>query len=199
MIASFADLCTVAYVLVDDLYRLLAPPPDRRPGPRAAFSDSEVITLTLVAELVGMDEETRFLAYLERQYRALFPRLPDASRYNRRRRQLCEVPNRIRAALMTGVLAQLTSEERALYVIDSVPVPVVGFHPARGRHQWSGRASYGYCAAKKQTIYGFKPHLLAPRPERLDRRLRLGPRASARQRLDRATAAQQSPPDRARG
>lgn len=160
MIATFADLCTYVYVLVDDLYRVVVAPHDHRPGPRSAFSDSEVITLTLVAELLSLDKETRFLAYVARNHRPLFPLLPERSRYNRRRRQLTEATNRVRGVLLRLALAQLAPEERELCVIDSLPVPVVGFPHARGSHRWYGEASYGYVASKRETIYGFKLHLL---------------------------------------
>jgi DDE family transposase len=160
MIAQFADLCTYVYVIVDELYQAVAAPHDHRPGPAAELSDSEVITLSLVAELVEMDKESRFLAYVRRHHLALFPRLPERSRYNRRRRALTEVTNRIRGALMQLVLARLTPEERDVCVIDSLPVPVVGFHQARGRHRWYGEASYGYVASKKLTIFGYKLHVL---------------------------------------
>jgi len=160
MIADFADLCTYVYVLVDEQYQRVAAPYDRRPGPRPAFTDSEVITLTLVAELLGLDEETAFLAYVGRHHRALFPLLPERSRYNRRRRQLIEVTNRVRAGLMQGLLRHLLPEERDLCVIDSVPVPVVGFHHARGDHRWYGEADYGPVPSKKQTVYGYRLHLL---------------------------------------
>jgi len=160
MIADFADLCPYAYVIVDELYQALAAPHDHRPGPAAELSDSEVITLTLVAELVEMDKESRFLAYVRRNHLALFPTLPERSRYNRRRRQLIEVTNRLRGALLQRVLGWLTPEEGALCVIDSLPIPVVGFHHARGEHRWYGEASYGYVAAKKRTVFGYKLHLL---------------------------------------
>jgi len=160
MIVDFPDLCTYVYVLVDELYQVVAAPYDQRPGPRSECSESEVITLTLVAELLGLDGETKFLAYVKRNHPALFPRLPERSRYNRRRRALTEVTNRIRGALMQLVLGQLTAEERAVCVIDSLPVPVVGFPHARGDHRWYGEASYGYVASKKQTIFGYKLHLL---------------------------------------
>ena len=76
MIADFAELCTYVYVLVDDLYHVVAAPHVHRPGPRSQFSDSELITLTVVAELLGLDEESPFLRYLARNHPTLFPRLP---------------------------------------------------------------------------------------------------------------------------
>jgi hypothetical protein len=145
---------------VDELYQVVAAPHDHRPGPPAELSDSEVIALTLVAELVELDRESRFLAYVRRNHLALFPRLPERSRFNRRRRALTEVTNRIRGALLRLVLRRLPRAETELCVIDSLPVPVVGFHHARGGHRWYGEASYGHAAAKRQTVFGFKLHLL---------------------------------------
>jgi hypothetical protein len=161
MIASFTELCTYVYVVIDDLYQAVIAPHDRRPGPRGACSDSEIITLTLVAELTGQDEEGPFLASVRRNHPTLFPRLPERTRYNRRRRRLSEVTNRLRIALLQRVLRRWDPSERDLCVIDSLPLPVVGFAHARGSHRWYGEAAYGYNAAKKQTFYGFKLHLLA--------------------------------------
>jgi hypothetical protein len=161
MIRGFADLCTVAFVVIDDLYRVHVAPLDHRPGPAAGCTDSEVITLTLVAELVGLDEEVAFLAYLRRNHPALFPRLPGRSRYNRRRRALTSATNTLRRQIGRRVWDDLPADERDLCLIDSLPVPVVGFAHATGRHRWRGHAAYGYNATKKQTIYGFKLHLLA--------------------------------------
>ncbi len=160
MIHTFADLCTYVYVIVDELYQVVAAPHDHRPGPRSEFSESDVITLTLVAERLGLDKETSMLAYVKRNHHALFPLLPARSRYNRRRRALTEVTNRIRGGLLHLVLGHLTPEERDLCVIDSLPVPVVGFHHARGEHRRYGEASYGYVASKKQPVFGYKLHLL---------------------------------------
>ncbi len=138
----------------------MAAPHDHRPGPRSEFSDSEVITLTVVAELLGLDEESASLRYLARNRPTLFPRLPERSRYNRRRRQLTEVTNHLCGGLLHLALGRLAPEERELCVIDSLPVPVVGFHHARGAHRWYGEADYGYVASKRQTIFGYKLHLL---------------------------------------
>lgn len=160
MIQTFEDLCIHVYVPVDALVQTYVQPHDHRPGPRSRFSDSEVITLTLVAELVSLDDETVFLDYVARNHRALFPCLPDRSRYNRRRRALSEAINTIRRQILGWLLALLPPDDRPLCVLDSLPVPVVGFHHAKGRHRWYGWATYGYNATKKQTIYGFKLHLL---------------------------------------
>lgn len=161
MIRGFVDLCTVAYVVIDDLYRAHLAPLDQRPGPEAGCTDSELITLTLVAELVGLDTEVAFLAYVRRNHPTLFPALPERSRYNRRRRALGEATNALRRQIQHRVWVGLPADERDLCLIDSLPVPVVGFAHATGRHRWRGHAAYGYNATKKQTIYGFKLHLLA--------------------------------------
>ncbi len=161
IIESFVDLCTAVYVLVDDRHRVVVAPYDQRPGPDGVCADSELITLSLVAELVGMDEESTFLAYLRRSHPTLFPRLPSRSRYNRRRRRLTEATTRLRIALAADVLLWLSPEDRDLAVIDSLPIPVVGFAHARGAHRWYGQARYGHNAAKGQTFYGYKLHLLA--------------------------------------
>lgn len=160
MIANFADLCTYLYVLTDETYQEVAAPYDTRPGPDAICSDSELITLTLAAELVGLAAETRFLAYVRRNHPTLFPLLPERSRYNRRRRHLIEVTNRLRSAIMARLWWVLVAEGQDLCVIDSVPGPVVGYHHAAGAHRWWGEADFGRVPSKKQRIYGFKLHLL---------------------------------------
>jgi transposase len=160
MIENFVELCTYVYVATDEVYREAVAPYDTRPGPRSGFTDSELLTVSIVAELVGLDAETRCLAYLRRNHPGLFPLLPERSRYNRRRRQLAEPTNRIRGAVMARLWRVLEEEGRDLCAIDSVPVPAVGFHHARHDHRWYGEAAYGRVASKQQTVYGFKLHLL---------------------------------------
>jgi Transposase DDE domain len=160
MIHTFEDLCTTVYVLLDELYQAHVQPFDHRPGPRAAFTESELLTITVVAELIGLDEETAILGYLRRNHASLFPLLPDRSRYNRRRRALGEALNRIRRQVLSWLLTLLPADERPLALIDSLPIPVVGFHHARGEHAWKGWATYGYNASKQQIIDGFKLHLV---------------------------------------
>ena len=45
-------------------------------------------------------------------------------------------------------------------VIDSMPIPVCEFGRARFSKCFKGEASYGICASKKETYFGFKFHAL---------------------------------------
>src|SRR5262249_57717108 len=123
MITHFEDFCLYCYVFVDELWRRLAPffP---RPGPDPVCSDSELITMALVGECRGWDEETTLLRHWQ-AYPHLFPRLPERSRFNRRRRQLAPVINALRQGLLRGRDVALDPGG----VIDSLPVPLLPFHP----------------------------------------------------------------------
>lgn len=160
MIHTFADRCTYVSVIADERYQVVVAPHDHRPGPRSAFSDSEVITLAPVAAPVELDEEEQFLADVRRNHRARFPRLPERSRDGCRRRQLTEATTRTRGALPRLAPGRRAPEERDRCVIDRLPAPVVGCAHARGDHRWHGEASDGEVAAKRQTIFGRRRRLL---------------------------------------
>jgi hypothetical protein len=157
MITSFADFCLHVYVLVDDLLTELALPP--RPGPPPRCSDSELITMVLVGECRGWDLETELVANFQ-EYRALFPQMPERSRFNRRRRQLLGTINAIRQQVLTHF--ELAADTH--WVLDSLPIPVMSFHlvprsPAKATWQAYG-ARFGRIESKRTTIFGYKLHLL---------------------------------------
>ena len=113
--------------------------------------------MTLVAECRGWDMETEMLSQW-REHRNLFPRLPSQSRFNRRRRNLAWLVNLMRRR----ILAVLDVAQDRATVIDSLPVPVVSFHlvPASTADWDVHGAAFGKVPTKKQTIYGYKVHLL---------------------------------------
>ncbi len=158
IVADFADFCLVVYMLVDDLYRVL--PASVKPRTASdACSDSELLTLALVAECMGWDEETVALSQW-RAHRDLFPHIPHRTRFNRRRRALTDALLLIRQRL----LALLDYALDRQCVIDSLPLPVLGFHLVPGAASagyWRAYgADYGKVVTKKQTIFGYKLHLL---------------------------------------
>jgi hypothetical protein len=99
MITGFEDFCLYVYVIVDDLCQQVAPLL-RRPGPMPQCSDSELLALCLIGKCKGWDLETDLLSNLH-AYQALFPHLPEQSRFNRRRRRLMWVKNVLRRLLLS--------------------------------------------------------------------------------------------------
>jgi len=156
MIADFDDFVTWMYVLIDDIWQQIGPL-YRRPGPQPDCSDSELITMAVVAECREWDKETNLIAEWH-NYRHLFPVQPERSRFNRRRRNLWGAINHIRQ--LTLAVLDLAQDKQC--VIDSLPLPVVQFHlvPASTGDWEAYGAAFGKCPTKKQTIYGFRLHLL---------------------------------------
>jgi DDE family transposase len=156
MLTSFEDFCTWMYVMVDDFYQQVAPL-FRRPGPAPRCSDGELLAMALIGECRGWDLETELLSHF-RDYRHLFPVLPSQSRFNRRRRQLMHAFRLVRQLVLR--LLDLAQDRHC--AIDSLPVPVVRFHlvPGSGGDWDVHGAAFGVVPSKKQTIYGYKLHLL---------------------------------------
>jgi hypothetical protein len=156
MIHDFEEFCLIVYVLTDDLCQQLEPFL-RRPGPAPKCSDSELITLCLIGECKGWDKESDLLSNMK-SFQHLFPNLPEKSRFNRRRRNLMFIINLMRRIL----LQQLDLAQDQQCVIDSLPIPVVQFHLApSSTGDWPAYgATFGKVTSKKETIFGFKLHML---------------------------------------
>ena len=156
MIADFETLCTWMFVVVDEVWQQVAPR-FARPGPAPQCSDSELITLFLVSECLGWDVETEALSQWQ-AHRDLFPHLPSQSRANRRRRHLQFGFNLVRQV----VLRLLDVAHDRHCAIDSLPVPVMAFHTVpTSRADWTtAGAAFGRVTTKRQTIFGYKLHLL---------------------------------------
>ena len=77
---------TTLDVLVDD-FCTTSLPPEPHPGPPAALSRSEVVTLALCGQWQGFGSERGFYRYAQRQLRAAFPSLPAREQYKRQVRR----------------------------------------------------------------------------------------------------------------
>ena len=75
VLTTFEDFILTVYVIVDELYRLYAPPEviQRRHVLDAKLTDSEIITISLCGELAGIDSENAWYSFVKRNYRHLFP------------------------------------------------------------------------------------------------------------------------------
>jgi len=156
MINDFDDFCTWMYVIIDDIWQQIAPL-FKRPGPAPEVGDSELITMAVVGECRGWDKETELISNWH-EHTDLFPLIPERSRFNRRRRNLMFAINLIRKMVLQ--MMELTQDDQC--VIDSLPVPVVEFYlvPSSTGDWKAHGARFGKVSSKKETIFGYKLHLL---------------------------------------
>ncbi len=127
----------------------------KRPGLSPRLSDSEVVTIALYQELIGEPREDHFLQLHQSSLRLFFPGLNERSRSNRRKRDLWSVILAVRISLQV-VLEALEVEETA--VIDSAPVPCMGYKRAKQASGFVGMAEYGVCSSKALKYFGLKLH-----------------------------------------
>lgn len=147
------DLLIQVFVLVDDWYQAhgnrLRP---QLPGPSCRFSESEMLTLLLVMDYFPYPGEQQFLGYIRANHLALFPALLDQSQFNRRARRL----SGLLEALRRHWLSRLAVTEEDILVLDTKPVPVLGYKRSKRHSDFAGSATYGYCASRKLNYFGYK-------------------------------------------
>lgn len=150
---DFPTLLTTMYVLVDDWYKENAPRLLRgKAGAKPAFSDAELITLLLAQDFLPFPGETQFLGYIRANYLDLFPRLVDQSQFNRRARSLRLLVEELRRHWLAtpGVLHETA------FLLDTKPVPVVGYKRSKSRGEFRQSAGFGYCVARRLHYFGDK-------------------------------------------
>jgi len=158
MTVDFETLLTIIYVLVDDWYRhsgrrLLK----GKRGAKPIFSDSEVITLLLAMDYLPFPGETQFLGFIRANYLRLFPELVDQSQFNRRVRDLRLLVEELRRhwAILLGVTFH------SQFLLDTKPVPVMGYKRSKRRSNFAGSAAYGVCASRNMKYFGYKLVMLS--------------------------------------
>lgn len=149
------DFIIWIYSLVDD-WLTDFPAPLRQRGFAPAFSDAEVITLEVVAEYLGYDEDKAGWAYFNRHWREWFPRLPSRSTYVRQCAHLWAVKQRLHADLCR----ELGVMDSTVHRVDGFPMPLCNFRRAPRCRLFEGEAAYGHCASKNMTYYGFQSVLV---------------------------------------
>jgi hypothetical protein len=153
-----ATLLTTIFVLVDDWYQQkgyrYVP---LSPGPSPRFTDSEMLTLLVAMDFFPYPGEQQFLGFVRANYLSLFPKLLDQSQFNRRARRLegmLEELRRVWVVELGGIF------ERTL-LLDTKPVPVVGYKRDKLRSDFTGSADYGWCASRKMHYFGYKLVLIS--------------------------------------
>jgi hypothetical protein len=149
----FSELLTIIFVIVDDWYktygiRLLR----GKPGAKPEFADSEVITLLLAMDFIPFPSEAQFLGYMRANYLHLFPKLLDQSQFNRRARGLRMLVETLRRYW----LVQMDVLSQSRFLLDTKPVPAVGYKRSKKHSDFAGSANYGVCASRHMKYWGYK-------------------------------------------
>lgn len=146
-------ILTIIFVIVDDWYQSNGKRSRYgKPGCRPVFSDSEVMTLMLASEYVPYPGELQFVAYIQANHHALFPQLLTQSQFNRRARNLRKLIEEMRRDWLH--IFDFISEE--YYLLDTKPIPVVGYKRSKRHSDFAGSAAYGYCSSRKFHYFGYK-------------------------------------------
>jgi hypothetical protein len=149
------SLIIAVFCLVDDTLPRVVRGRLRQRGPRPVLRDSEVLTVELVGEYLGLDRDTELFAYFRRHYGHFFPKLRRVHRttFARQAANLW----RVKEALWQRLLER-TGYDPAWAIVDSFPVAVCRFARAPRSRTFRGAASFGKDHTLKQTFYGFRLH-----------------------------------------
>ena len=140
------------YVLVDNQYKRIVNNYSRlrASGPEPEFSDSEVIALALMAELTTNNSENAWIPYVTKNYKHLFPKIIERSRYNRRVKELTKIIDEIRCNFRD----ELVGEMPFIQIVDSMSLPVCHYARSGRCRSFSGEAAFGVGMSKKEKVYG---------------------------------------------
>lgn len=164
---EWVDIFLIWYVLVDDAYQQLVhmQGPIRRRGPAPVFSDSEVITVSLIIETFFHGHEELGLSFLKQYHRDLFPCLLDKSRFNRRRRRLGLIMEQLRQLLS----AVLLDPEDSVRIIDTAPIPACTYKRSGDCQTVSGPEYASVMASKGGKLYGHRFYATITKEQVIDR------------------------------
>ena len=150
---DIVSILTIILVLVDDWYKSKGHALMKgKAGAKPIFSDSEVMSLMLAQDFIPYPGETQYLGYIRANYLREFPKLVDQSQYNRRARGLRPMVELLRREWLT----QLGVGDPKQLLIDTKPIPVMGYKRSKSHSDFAGSAAYGHCAARKLNYFGYK-------------------------------------------
>lgn len=141
-------LIVTVYVVLDDLLRALG----HRTDCRARTSDSEVLTIGVIAACQFANHHERALCVLRGMGYLSGPL--SLSRFNRRLHRLAHW-----FAILLDLLGEAFAGS-AVFIIDSLPLPVCRRARAWRCRKVQGALYCGYCAAKEEKFFGWRLHLV---------------------------------------
>jgi hypothetical protein len=151
------DLSTfivAVFCLTDDW--IAGQKPLRQRGPTPELCDSEVLTIEMVGEFLGIDTEEGLYTYFRCHYGEWFPALRRIHRttFTRQMANLWVLKKRLWRHLLERI-----GYDPEISLIDSFPVPTCRFARAYRCRVLAEESAFGYDEMSKQTFYGLRAHL----------------------------------------
>jgi hypothetical protein len=147
------EVFTLWFVWLDDLYtEVYSQQRLRQRGSAPVFSDSEVMTISLVIDTYFHGDEELGLAFVRQYHLALFPKLLSRSRFNRRRRALIGIIEHLRR-LLSDRLIEAGDDWR---LIDSAPIPVCTYQRSRKNATLAGPEYYSVMPCRRAKLFGVR-------------------------------------------
>jgi hypothetical protein len=154
------DYMLTVFCLVDDQLTALHLDHVRQRGFAPQLADSEVLTIELVGEFLGFDQDAQLFWYFRRHHAGAFPGLRQVHRttFLRQAANLWAVKQRLQQHL-----AGLLTAGDPLWHVDSMPLHACQFARASSCRRFAGAAAFGKDHVIRQTFYGFRLHLRTSR------------------------------------
>lgn len=153
---SREDFIIHVFCLVEKYYSEIVKHPLRRRGPSSMLFDTEVITMEVVGEFLGMHEDKAIWDYFKSHWLNWFPKIGTRKTFVKQAANLW----RVKELLQQVIAKDLLAFDDDIHLFDGFPLPVCHFKRAGFSRNFRGDAAYGYCAAKDERYYGFKGHLV---------------------------------------
>ena len=148
---NLIDYIVNVFVMADDFCKIYFPARKLRSrGPLPKLADSEVITMELVGEYLGLGTDEGIHRYFCRHWQHLFPNLPDRSNFVRQCANVWDVKQSF-FEYLSGF------QDHYLQILDSMPIEVCKFVRAKTSQQFKDSAAYGKWFG--QTFFGYRLHL----------------------------------------
>ncbi len=160
---SFDDYLLHMFCLIDEELEELTrrAGPLRRHGRGPILHDSEVLTMELAGEFLGIDTDEGIYRFFRRYHRREFPALARVHRttFVRQAANLWRVKQLLHGRLAARLPAADEVSGEALWLVDSFPLHVCRFARAKGGKLFKGTAAYGHDHVVRNTFFGFRVHV----------------------------------------
>jgi hypothetical protein len=128
----------------------------RERGPHPRLCDSEALTIEIVGEYLGLNQDKAIFDYFRRHFSHFFPALAHIHRttFVRQTANLWK----LKETLWLKLISQTYCDPN-FAIVDSFPVHVCRFGRAPSCKGFRGEAAFGKDHSIKQTFYGFRFHV----------------------------------------